>query len=451
MTIRQKIMLLLAGSFILLSPLSVAPEFPYAEAMKWPRVASTVLIILLGLAGGDLARLGPGSQALLGFIVIFFISGSWAESKIGALLNKGMFASTCGAGIALACSLRSASDLRSALRFLGFVSGGAALVVLVVFRANPDAVGSNNRMALMGINPNMMGHAAVPLYTLCLYLATQDARKIWRLLMIAACGGIVLVIMATGCRGAVLTASVGTACVLAPLTRKPGVLIGAAVGLMAVAIVGYAVLSIGGSERMLNDMTKNTREYIWRWALIKFGKSPIIGVGWMGYGLHAASVLNIYLQALAEAGLVGFFSLVAAFGAILVSWYEGRSRLMRLRLSIDACHLALALVAVEMVHGLTESDPLLGAAMATLSLGLGVGLIDRVPRLIVAGASERGQSLGAAMTAPVRRRPSAQEVLEAMRQGGRGVLSGPALAPVPREAPAGPPSAAERVNGNGHP
>jgi hypothetical protein len=99
---------------------------------------------------------------------------------------------------------------------------------------------------------------------------------------------------------------------------------------------------------------------------------------------------------------------------IFATWIQGFQRVKRLRLSTSISYLALALTAVELVHGLTESSPVLGASLATVALGLGVGLTDRAADLTRSTAPA-----AAAPSSPAQSRPSARDVLDAIRQDRR--------------------------------
>src|SRR5262249_13206369 len=143
----------------------------------------------IGLTYSSRLRLGMASRALTVFASLYVISAVWGTSPIWGLINKGMFWLSCLSGVVLAAALRTRDEMRWGLRLLGVVSGGAALVALLVFvKAPTAAVRTHDRLAVFGINPNMLGHTAVPLSILCMYVAINDRRPMWRLMMIGACG-----------------------------------------------------------------------------------------------------------------------------------------------------------------------------------------------------------------------------------------------------------------------
>jgi O-antigen ligase len=407
---------LLAGSFVLLAPISLGTESAISEGAKYLRLVTTLLIVCVGILNISRLRFGAGGRALIVFVVLFVGSGAWSNLPVWALFNKSMFGFTCLSGLVLAGSLRSAADMREGFRFLGMIAGGAAIVALAVFLKDPSGVSTQDRMAIFGVNPNMIGHTASPLSILCMYVAINDRRRVWRILMVGACCILGLIIIATGCRGAALTMMIGTSCLVAPHTRRPEVLVGVLVCAALTAFVGFEVLDIGGNDRMLNEIGKNTRSGIWHWALRFFQKSPVIGCGWMHFGRRSATVQSMYIQVLAETGIVGAFTLFTTLSLVAASWLGGFVRLKRWRLPTGSAYFALALVMVELVHGLTESSPVVGTMMSALNLGLGIGLSDRLVDLADVARPVGVPAAVATGRAPRRRRPSAVEVLEALRQ-----------------------------------
>jgi O-antigen ligase len=423
-SIRLKLLFLLTGCFVLLSPISLGQGSTISEVAKYMRLSTTMLIVGVGFATAPQLRLGNASRALFAFVVLFVLSATWSDSPLWGLFNKGMFGLTCLSGVILAGSLRTSAEMRSGLRFLGFIAGGAAIVALVVFIKNPSATSSQDRMAIFGLNPNLIGHTASPLAVLCMYVAMNDRRRIWKILMVGACCILGLIIIATGCRGAALTLMIGSACLLAPSVRRPGVLFGALSGAALIAFIGFEVMDIGGNDRMVNEIGKNTRTGVWSWALRHFARSPLIGCGWMHFGSHSATVQSMYMQVLAETGIVGALLLFIVLLTIAKSWIDGLLKLKRLHLPTNACSLALSLLMVELAHGLTESSPVVGTMLSALNLGLSVGLTDRVANL---AETSRTTSTPLVASSSIRRRPSPRQVLEAMQQNQRNL-------PVPPQA-----------------
>lgn len=97
----------------------------------------------------------------------------------------------------------------------------------------------------------------------------------------------------------------------------------------------------------------------------------------------------------------------------------------------NLCYLALALLMVELVHGLTESGPFVGTTLASLSLGMSIGLADRVVDLAIASRPKQRQGMPGA-TRELPRRPSAREVLAALEEQESQQRQLPLQVPTPR-------------------
>lgn len=411
---KVRIQCLLTGAFIILSPLSVATEFPLMEPAKYVRLALTIAIVGIGIIAGDFRRMGIGSQGLLAFSFVFVTAGIWSTAPEWALLNKGMFALTCFSGVAVALSLRNLNDLRWGLRFLGIVAGAAAITVFLVYIKNPTNSASQDRMAFMGINPNAIGHSTVPLSVLALYVAQNDRSRIVKLLMLGACGVMTLIIIATGCRGALLTLLLGIGCLMLPSIRNPGILLALALGGFTAYYIGFEVLRIGGSDRVVNEMVKDTRFGVWAWAFKSFAKSPLIGCGWMHFGSHGAYCQSMYIQVLAESGLLGGFTLLVAMCGIAQSWFRCNARVRQSVFLKRVGYLSLAFIGLELFHGVFESTPFTATSVASLALGFGIGLAENLPRISRTAGGGQPAVTGLQGGVNVRRRPTAKEVLESM-------------------------------------
>lgn len=409
-----RIQCMLTGVFIVLAPLSVATNFAFAEPSKYFRLLLTILIVGIGIVSSSFSRMRIGSQGLLAFTFVFVMAGVWSSSPMWALLNKSMFGLTCFAGVAVAFSFRNDNDLQWGLRFLGIVSAAAAITVLLVFLKNPTDVASQNRMAILGINPNTIGHTVVPLSVMAVYVALHDRSRFVRILMVGASGLLALIIIATGCRGALLTMLVGIALLVVPTVRRPGVLVMLVLLVVVTYYIGFEVLKIGGSERIANELTKNTRAGVWNWAWTKFLRSPLIGAGWFNRGSHPAYCQSMYLQVLVETGVLGAFTLLVASLCMAISWLQCLTQVRRSPILRGVCYLSLALLALELLHGVFESTPVVSSSVASLALGMGMGLAENAPR--IAGSSGmRPQVIpGRQFNATVRRRPTAKEVLDSL-------------------------------------
>ena len=369
---------ILAGAFLLLSPLSVATGLSFSEPAKYLRLGTTVVMLLVWLGSRRGFRLGGAAQAFVTFGVVFTASAAWSDLPHWALFYKGMFLLTSLAGLSLAGTVRSADELRKGMRFLGMVSAAAAVLAFAVYRINPDEATTQDRMAVLGINANMLGQTAAVLLILCAHLALNEPSRTWKRLMLFSGALLAVIIIGTGSRGALLMAGLGIVVLAIPHVARPGVLVSA---LVPAAIVGYLALEVidaVGTERLVGEIGKNTRAGIWRFGLRQFGTSPIIGIGWLHWGERWGSVQSAYLQVLIESGLIGGAVLAGTLAAVLSRAWRTHAQLQRQRLPADLSYLMLACLISTTVHGLAESSMVMGSTLNPLLLGLGVGLGDRV-------------------------------------------------------------------------
>ncbi len=167
------------------------------------------------------------------------------------------------------------------------------------------------------------------------YSATEDERQLQALVMVAVLGLVVLAaggVQAWACRveraGA---ARLGRL----PLPRRSALL---AAGLVAVAATGFvaaaarerqaAPLPTGATAQRLSSIQSNRYQY-WRVALATFADHPVAGVGTGGFRRewerrrtipeHARDAHSLYLETLAELGLIGLAALALAAGGVAVA------------------------------------------------------------------------------------------------------------------------------------
>lgn len=154
---------------------------------------------------------------------------------------------------------------------------------------------------------------------------------------------LVTVIVLVQSRTAFLTSIVGIACfaalaghkALAGRARLPLALLA---GFVAIAFVTDGFLGFGFLHKVLSDWQGSGRLALWAAALAMFQSAPLLGHGPSGYGLHYRAHLdalqlpawigvdsrvtpwahNLYLEVLAEQGVVGLLSFVALSGVGLV-------------------------------------------------------------------------------------------------------------------------------------
>jgi O-antigen ligase len=373
---------ILGGAFLLLAPLSMADDFQSVGIIKFARLYSTLLMLALGVAAYGLLPVGKASAALLGFAIFYVAASQWSDRPTQALLYKGLFTMTLSAGIFLGHAPRTTAELLRGLRCLGLVAGIAGVAVFAQFATAPASSLQGGRLAVWGLNANTVAMTAAGLAILCGYLAFHETSKRWRAAALAVLGLLGIVILASGSRGGLLMALVGVMVPAVPLVKRPGRL---AAVLLAAGVMIFATLQLVRVERLdrLADFTAGTRDSTWEFAWKKIHEAPWMGHGWIATDRGStANLMSVYLQTLAETGLVGLIVLGSALVMIAVQAARMHGRLRHAGKPLaDLSYLALGLVAAVLLHGFAESGTLLGSTINSFLLGLGVGLIDHLPRL----------------------------------------------------------------------
>lgn len=368
---------LLAGVFAVLAPASVASGLSFSEPTKYARLLTTLMIVFWGLANGRGFRLGPAGVAFVVFLVVFGGAGAWSTTPHYALFYKGMFTLSAISGLVLVNSLRSEEELKRGFRLLGLVSGAATCVALGVYWYDPASSTRMGRMDILGMNANMLGQTAAALFILCLSVALNRPSKLVRFLMLSACAALGLMIIGTGSRASVLMALSGMLILMLPLVRRPAMVATIALGGMLTLYLAFEIMDLSGGNRLVANMSKNTRADVWHYGLRLFSKSPIIGIGWFQFERRQANLHSAYVQVLVESGILGATALLTALAVMIYCWCRNQRRLGRLGRSRELSYLAAALLFPVLIHGLAESATFIAAGLNALFLGMGVGLLDR--------------------------------------------------------------------------
>lgn len=368
----------LASAFVILSPLSVATQFAYADHAKYLRLATTVLMALWGVLVARGLRPGPAVGALLAYVFVFVFAGIWSDLPHWALFNKGMFAFTCLSGVVLGGCPRSGEELRRALRPIGRVSIVAALMVVLVYLRSPGSASNMQRLALLGINANMLGQTAAPMLILLFYTVMHDRSTFSRWGSIIGILGLAVVIVATGSRGSLAMAAIGCGLLLAPQLRRGKVILGVGVLAIAVTVVVLNLVETFAVERIIGaGDSESNRAGIWSFGVRKFQSSPVIGIGWLHWGTRWGSVQNMYLQTLVESGVIGGAVLVVYMVAFTNRWMSQRRRMPGRSDGGGVVWFGAGLVAACLFHGLVESSTIMGTTLNALFLGFGTAIVDR--------------------------------------------------------------------------
>ena len=381
----------LAGLFLILSPLSMATGLESSQAAKYLRLLTTLLIVLVGLASSRSLRFGTASKAMLAFAAVWVASATWSDLPHWALFYKGAFALTLVSGTMLGATPRRLVDVEQGLRFLAFVSLLASLVVVLAYVRDPSSAMRLERLAVWGINANLIAQTAAPLSVFCVFLAVNDRRRLWKSLAVIALALLLIVMLLTGSRGGVAMAFVGAGLVLIPYGKRPAVLIVSLGFVIAIGYVALEFLAQSDSVRLFDELTKNTRSGVWHYAFHKFESSPLIGHGWLHHGSSWSSVQGAFPQVLAEAGSLGATVLLITVLTILSRWYSVNSRLKRRSDISQYTYLSAALIISHLVHGMAESSTVMGTSLNPLLLGMGVSLLDHLPSLAQEASPNRGR------------------------------------------------------------
>ena len=81
---------LLAGAFIILSPISGAREMAGLDIAKWARVYVSLMMVIIGLFGYRIFRIGFASKMLLVFTGFYVFAAVWSDMPIMGLLFKSL-------------------------------------------------------------------------------------------------------------------------------------------------------------------------------------------------------------------------------------------------------------------------------------------------------------------------------------------------------------------------
>ncbi|NQT39547.1 MAG: O-antigen ligase family protein [Planctomycetes bacterium] len=372
----------LAGAFFLLSPASAASQLSVAEATKYLRVYISLLMVVVGMAGARSQRFGLATRSLGVFVTFYVLAAAWSNTPLAGLLYKTFFALTVLAGALLAYDARNSRELLRGIRFLGVVAAVSGLFVFLYFLANPEASLSHSRLSVLGLNPNRIGQTAAPLLVLCAYLGLYDRSRLWKVIGWSTAVLMGLIIVYTGSRAAFAMAAVGGFLLTIPLGKRPAQIAALVVGVVVSGYVLLMMFDIPALSRFTEQYAYDTRSGSWRGGMRRFAESPLLGHGWItGNGRSTANLLSIYIQTLVETGIVGAAVLLGCLTCIAVQGYRGVRFLRQVRRRDELGILGIALTVAILVHGIGESSALLGSTLNSLLIGLGVGLIDRVPQL----------------------------------------------------------------------
>ncbi len=377
----------LGAAFMLLAAFSVADEIPGFQMLKFARIYVTVLIVVVGFMFYRAYSFGPASLVLLGFIGFYVGAAAWGPSPVRGIMIKGLTFQTMLAGVTIALVIRTTSELQNSMRMLAIATATFAFLGITELARNPGAITAIGRYGPWGMNPNRFGQTAASMVVLCTFVMFNDTAKIWRLIALGSVSTLAFLMLLAGARGAIGMAAIGGFAVAFPLLKRPWVVafFGAAgAGVMAL----FMRFLQGVTPTRLNEANLDTREEPWSDAIGHFRDSPLLGKGWVASesvreGGSTVNFHSIYMQMLAETGMVGIVIIAITMLALaflgLRLW---KQQLAVGGMTLRATYLAGALIAAVFAHGAVESASLAGSTVAAMLMGIGAGLIDRLPKLV---------------------------------------------------------------------
>jgi O-antigen ligase len=222
----------------------------------------------------------------------------------------------------------------------GIVVGALLSLVVAVARGTESSIQfaaqENGRLGTSGPqDPNYLAAALVPAAILAAGVAALSRSGPWRLASIGAVTALGIGLIATGSRGGVVAAAVAIAAALT-LVRGRRMQIGTLLAVAVVVIGGWiATTSPQTLDRLKNFESGNGRVDLWSVAWRMSEDNPIVGVGANNFEsrsidyvlqpgrLPSAGLIvdkphvvhNMYLQQLAETGVIGIVLLLGFFGS----------------------------------------------------------------------------------------------------------------------------------------
>jgi hypothetical protein len=247
--------------------------------------------------------------------------GLWQWWAIGILF---LVAATC---IATEPLLR--------LMTAAFVCGGLLAVAWSVLQQGAGQTAASSRLAAAAGDPNILAAGLVPAVVLAGGLVPSTRSGVTRVALLAAISALSAGIVATESRGALLSSLVAVAAAVVFFKGSRRYVVSLALVAAAMAAIVFATQPQAWERATTVETSGAGRTELWQVAWRVFEDNPIRGVGVNNFGAVARryvrepgalerverlaerpkSVHNVYLEALAETGVVGLAALVLFFGA----------------------------------------------------------------------------------------------------------------------------------------
>lgn len=381
---------LLSGTFLLLAMVS-AMLIPGAEMFKWGRLYVAGLSVVLGVFVYRQFWLTGPALAMFAFLSFYVLAGLWCDVPRSALMFKGLAYPTYLTGALLALTMKSERDIIVAMRVLVvFCLAFAVPTTLQLF--NPGSFNFVGRFDPWGISPNKLGGDGSAMLLIAMVIALFDKNVLWKAIAYATGTLLAVCILYSGSRAGAGQAAIAAAIMGLPLFKRPllPIMLGALSAVLLVAIMPDAGPT---AYERLGELDFTNRSGEWGRAIEAFRGSPIIGQGWIyTESLRGepgtANAHSIYLQVLAETGLLGM-ALLAAMLVYSLRYAYGLWRISRARLIESRwCFVAIAMGFCPFLHGLAEASTITGASINLFLVGLGFTIMTRLKAMAASRAED---------------------------------------------------------------
>jgi O-antigen ligase len=379
------IVVMLGTTFMVLAFLGFASARGDVTSIRLARIYCGVVAILLGLRALHLPEIRAAGLLYFTFIVLYVLSSLWSQAPVDALARKGVYALPMVLGLLLAYAIRDRHDFEGAIRILTI----PGIIFAALFFAHLASGSTNQRLSVIGTNPNVAGALCASMLILCAYGALYGSSKPWKVLAYVTGTLLAMAILYTGSRGAAGYAIIGCSALILPLVRRP-----LAVTVLAIAVLGtgwfvQGKLDTKSTERM-TEVSLTGRDSLWVNGLSHVKESPLFGVGWVPTAKASAGIKgsrnwhSMWVQTAVDTGIVGVLLLL--FALSVTSLYALRSwrTLIATESDLVPLFLAGALFGGALAHGIVESEAVIGSAIPSLILPFSIVLLERLPIILQA-------------------------------------------------------------------
>lgn len=396
-SVNKRFLFVLIGLFLVLAPASVSGAAEDSDLnLKWVRVGVLVLMTFVGLQWFRLPRFSELSGKVFLMACVFTVAALWSTAPLWGLLFKGMFVCAVCASVSLAYCVRTEPEFRSMSRTMTVFAVMAALLIGYLIFVAEYYMMWKGRLVVADMNANSMGLSAAIFALLSLFHLLIGDRPVWRFLNVVVIGVMMLLVVYSGSRAAVLTIAAGFLLLIPALggTRQNAMGLAIISFLCLVTVGGIWFLTASEPEiesfesveeedpddqlRLVQSMTKDTRLEIWTHVVDRWlTENPVQGAGWLHENNRWRLVQSSYLQVAAEAGLPGVFCVFLFLLSGATTLYRAM-HLARVRTGFSSLQLYLFAATFFAVafHGIFESAAVVGSSANAILLGFSAAQLD---------------------------------------------------------------------------